>query len=254
MKINLPLNTFGKTIVLFFFIAFTNMLYAQNSTADTSNTAIAIHNAINNYHQQIFPETNLYNGIEYVDYAYTINEGFPFFETTQFSTGTVEYDNMLYYNVPLLYDEVKEAVVIIDASGTNKIQLNNEKVAGFSLRNHRFVKLVQDSSGKLPIRTGFYDVLYQGNMSVYKKQTKKVLETITMTEGIRRRIDEQNEYFIKKGNTFYVVSSKHDVLNTTKDNKKEMHQYIKKNKLNFRRAKEISLIKIAAYYDQLTNK
>ncbi|TKK66909.1 hypothetical protein FC093_15520 [Ilyomonas limi] len=254
MKITLPLNIFWKAIVLFFFLAFTNILYAQNSTADTSNTAIAIRNAINNYHQQLFPETNLYNGIEYVDYAYTINEGLPFFETSQFSTGTVEYDNMLYHNIPLLYDEVKEAVVIIDASGTNKIQLNNEKVAGFSLLNHHFVKLVQDSLGKSPIRNGFYDVLYKGNMSVYKKQTKKVLESITLTEGIRRRIDEQNEYFIKSGSTFFVINSKHDVLDITKDNKKEMQQYIRKNKLNFRRAKEMSLIKIAAYYDQLTNK
>jgi len=254
MKISLPLNTFWKTVVLFFFPAFTNMLYAQNSTADTTNTATSISNAINAYHQQLFPETNLYNGIEYVDYAYTINEGIPFFATTQFSTGTVEYDNMLYQHVPLLYDEVKEAVVIIDVYGTNKIQLNNENVAGFSLLNHRFVKLVRDSSGKSPIRSGFYDVLYQGNIVVYKKQTKKVLENITMSEGLKRSIGEQNEYFIKKRNTFYVVNNKKDVLSITKDKKTEMQQYIKKNRLNFRRAKELSLIKIASYYDQLTAK
>src|SRR5690242_15341898 len=107
MKINLPLNTFWKTGVLFSLLALANTLHAQNSTADTSNNIIAVSNAINVYHQYLFPETNLYNGIEYVDYAYTISEGIPFFETTQFVMGAVEYDSMLYQNVPLLYDEVK---------------------------------------------------------------------------------------------------------------------------------------------------
>ena len=183
-----------------------------------------------------------------------LTKAFLFLNQFDFSIGTVEYDSMLYQHVPILFDEVKEAVIIKDVWGSKKIQLNTEKVTGFSLLNHHFVKLVQDSSGKSPIRSGFYDVLYQGNINVYKRQTKKVLESITMSEGLKRKIDEQNNYFIKKESTFYAVTKKRDVLNITQDKRKEIQQYIKKNKLNIRKNKETALVQIAAYYDQLTNK
>jgi len=254
MKINLSLNIYWRTALLLSCLAYTCILPAQHLAADTADNAITIRNAVNAYHQYVFPETNLYNGSEYVDYAYTIHEGIPFFETSRFSLGTVEYDNMVYRQVPLLFDEVKEAVIIQDVSGRNKIQLNTEKVTGFSLLNHQFVKLLPDSSGKLYMRPGFYDVLYRGNIRVYKKQTKTVQESITMTEGLKRRIDEQNVFFIKKGSTFYNVRNKRDVLNITKDRKKEIQQYIKRNRLNVRREKDKALPQIAAYYDQLTNK
>src|SRR3954452_5902520 len=95
--------------------SFASVVSAQNIAADSSNYAIAIQNAISAYHQFLSPQTSLYNGSEYVDYAYTINEGTPFFEDTQFSNGTVTYDNVLYTDVPILYDEVLEEVVIKDA-------------------------------------------------------------------------------------------------------------------------------------------
>jgi hypothetical protein len=250
MKINLPL----KGLLLLACCSYTCVTIAQTTTADTSNYAIAVQNAILAYHQYLSPQTSLYNGSEYVDYAYTITEGIPFFETSLFNIGSVEYNSMLYQNVPILYDEVLGEVVIQDTYGRGKIILNTEKVTAFNLLNHHFVRLSPDSTGKSPIRTGFYDVLYQGNISVYRRQFKKILETITVSEGIRRTISIQDGYFIKKGTVYYVVSNKHDVLNITTDKKKEVQQFIRKNKLNIRKGKEVALIKIAAYYDQLTNK
>lgn len=251
MKLNLLLNLWYKTVLLLTAVAFSNVLRAQMSATDTSNN---INNAISAYHQYLYPETNLYNGSEYVDYAYTINEGIPFFETSQLATGSVVYDSVLYQNVLLLFDEVKELVVIQNAAANGKMQLNNERVTAFSLLNHYFVKLLQDSLEGSPIRSGFYDMLYNGRISVYEKQTKKVLETVTELEGVRRRIDEQDAFFVKKDNAFYTVNNKRDVLNILQDKRKEVQQFIKKKKLNVRKAKEISLVKIAAFYDQLTTK
>jgi len=251
MRIDLRL----KVLLLLTCCTYACSVSAQTITADTSNYAIAIQNAISAYHQFLSPQTSLYNGSEYVDYAYTINEGTPFFEDTQFSNGTVTYDDVLYTNVPILYDEVLEEVVIKDAYSRGKIILNTEKVTGFSMLNQHFVKLSPDSSGKSPIRPGFYDVLYNSDIiSVYKRQTKKVLESVTVTLGLSRTIDEQNDYFIKKGTIYYTVNSKRDVLNITKDKKKEVQQFIRKNKFNIRKQKDIALAKIAAYYNQLTIK
>jgi hypothetical protein len=250
MKRNLPL----RVLLLLACCSYTCITIAQTTTADTSNYAIAVQNAIMAYHQYLSPQTGLYNGSEYVEYTYTITEGIPFFETSHFNIGSVEYNSMLYQNVLILYDEVLGEVVIKDAYGRGKIILNTDKVTAFNLLNHHFVRLSPDSSGKSPIRSGFYDVLYQGNTGVYRRQVKKILETITISEGLSRVIGVQDDYFIRKGTVFYPVNSKRAVLDITKDKKKEVQQFIRKNRLNIRTGKEIALIKIAAYYDKLTNK
>src|SRR5690349_3761701 len=254
MSVNLSLKIFWKSVLLFAGIAYSAVLPAQNSVTDSTNNAIAISNAINAYHQFLSPQTSLYKGSEYVDYAYTITEGTPFFETSQFRTGSVVYDGILYENVPLLYDEVIDELVLANINGGSKIKLNKESVAAFNLLNHHFVKLDQDSSGKSPVRSGFYDLLYEGSLSVYKKQTKKVMERVTFSLGLERIIDEQNAYFIKQGKSYYPINTRRDALNLVKDKKKEIQQFLKKNRLSVRRSKEIALIKMAAYYDQLTSK
>jgi hypothetical protein len=254
MKINLPLKVFLKTAFLLSCFATGGILHAQTGTTDTAINAIAIRNAVQAYHQFLSPQAGLYNGSEYVDYAYTINEGIPFFETAAFSRGIVDYDGMVYEGVPLLYDEVKEAVVIPDVSGRYKIQLNNERLAGFTLLNHHFVKLMPDSVGRSPIRPGFYDVLYDGNMKLYKKQTKAILESVTISLGLKRTIDEQSNFYIKSGNAYYKITNKRSVLNINDNHRKEVQQFIKKNKLSIRNDKENALIKIAAFYDQLTSR
>jgi len=250
MKINLPLSV----LLLLACCLCTCITSAQTNSSDTSNYAIAVQNALSAYHQYLSPQTSLYNGAEYVDYAYTLTEGIPFFETAKFNNGSVKYDGVLYQNVPILYDEVLGGVVIQDIYGRGKIMLNTEKVTEFNLLNQHFVRLSPDSTAKSPIRPGFYDLLYEGNTNLYKRQTKKILETVMVSVGLRRVVDEQDEYFIRKGTSFYTVNKKRDVLNIMKDKKKDVQQFIRKNRLNIRRDKDVALIKITAYYDQLTNK
>lgn len=246
-------NIVSAGLIVFSF-CYAHTSSAQALSSDTSSYSVAVQNAINSYHTSLFPEPNLYNGSEYVDYAYTINEGIPFFISPDFVTGTVTYNNILYNNVPLMYDLVKEEVVIRDAYGRNKITLHNERISDFTLLNHHFVKLTADTLNSSVIRTGFYDLLYNGRTGVYKKQVKKILESITISQGLRRTIDEQVAYFIRKDNKFYEVSGKKSVLRILKDKKKNIQQFIKKNRLNLRKQKDYSLTEIAAYYDELTNR
>lgn len=44
------------------------------------------------------------------------------------------------------------------------------------------------------------------------------------------------------------------MLNITKERKKDIQLFIKKNKLKLRKDRENTLVKIAAYYDQLNNR
>jgi hypothetical protein len=233
--------------ILLFCLFTTN---AQSYESDSLLFQRSKQQVIDIYHRYINTESGLYNGRQYLAYAHTIQEGIPFFKSSEPSKGSVSYDGVFYENIPLLYDILKGVIITVVPSSNYMIQLNNDKVAYFSLLDHYFIKLLKDSSAE-NIKTGFYDVLYHGKISVYKKTTKTVGEDVSSGK-YRNFIVESNTYYLKKGNSFYVITNKGSVLGLLKDRKKELQQFIKKNKLNFRKDKDNALPRIAAIYDELS--
>lgn len=154
MKVNALITILRKAIFLFWCVAYSCMLPAQSNITNTANNALIIHNAVNAYHRFLSPQTNLYNGSEYINYAYPIKDGHPFFETAQFNNGTIEYNGVRYEAVPLLYDEIIDEVIIKHVDGVSKIKLNKERVTSFYLLDHQFVHLIPDSFTHSSIRQG----------------------------------------------------------------------------------------------------
>lgn len=226
--------------------------FSQNSIIDTSGETTSFKEAVNYYHQFLSPETGLYDGSEYTYNTYypiQINEGDPFFLSKNFYTGAVFYNNVLYEKVPLLYDIIKNELLIHDPSNIYIIRLNSERVGWFTIWGHTFIRLIFDSANSSPMRTGFYDLLYNGKISLYSKDSKRLNENAASAQGINKYVVESYEYFIKKDNQFYKVTNKKSLMFVMKNKKKEIGQFIKKNKLNLRKSKYYALIKIAAYYD-----
>jgi len=61
-------------------------------------------------------------------------------------------------------------------------------------------------------------------------------------------------YYLYKNGTYYSVSSEGSFLNVLKDKKKDLQQYIKANKLKFKKyQREDAMAKVAAYYDHLAD-
>lgn len=223
---------------------------AQYNESDSMQFEKAKEYAVSLYHENIKNESGLYNGSQYVVYAQTIQEGIPFFEITEPSNGNITYWGVEYKNVPLLYDILKGQIVTVVPSTNYLIKLNTEKVSSFELLNHKFIRIVKDSLNK-NVKTGFYDVLYDGQIAVYKKETKTLNEDLSSGK-LRTFILDENAFFIKKNNAFYTVSNKSSLLNILKDKKKEIQDFIRKNKLKISKDKDYALPKIAAYYDEIS--
>ncbi len=226
---------------------------AQLYSIDSSFYQESVSTIISLYHfQELAPEKKLYDGIEYIPYDYRISRGSPYFQSGKFSPGNIVYNNVLFENIPMMYDLVKEVVVIRSPDRRFSIALNNEKISGFYVAGHRFVRLQKDSSVNGSVTTGFYDLLYNGSLKVWKKQNKNIQEEHSGT-SIEEYIEESTRYFIEKENNYYPVNSKSSALIIMKDKKNEIRQYIKKNKINFSKDKDQAFVKIAAYYDELTH-
>jgi hypothetical protein len=221
---------------------------AQQPAADSVPTAYAIRL----YQQFLYPEKNLYTGRQYLDYRNVLDEGHhPFFRTVDFQPGSVYYDGILYDNLPLQYDILKNAVVIWDPNRKYFIELVNEKLDWFTAGDTRFVHIRPVAAAKTQIDDGFYRLLYDGKTAVLKKEAKRVVQEIDIKK-VLRMTEETPAYYIRKGNTYFPVSNKSSVLKVLAEQKSELNQFIRKNNLDFSGDKEKALAAIAAQYDQLT--
>lgn len=237
-----------------FFLNFPKV-FSQNFTFDTLQETEGFQHAVNLYHQYLSPETGLYHGSEYAYntyYPFIINEGHPFFHKKTFDTGAVFYNNILYEKVPLLYDIINGELLTIDPTKINIIRLNTENIKWFTLDGYTFIRLVRDSIPANSLHTGFYNALYKGKTSLYKKVSKIFKENSSATQGLNKYVAEVNEYFIKKDSGYFKIKNRKSLLQVLNNKKKEIGQFINRNKSKLRINKEEAFIMIVAYYDQIT--
>jgi hypothetical protein len=242
------------SFLLLIFCLTDKTINAQSLEEDSSFYSAAISNAIRVYHSYLTPEPGLYNGSEYAGYPIRLTEGHQFFNTNELVNGSIVYDSVLYENVLMQIDLITEHVIINSFGSGYYIQLINEKISSFKLLDHTFIRLVKDSANSNVISTGFYERLYAGNITVLKKEQKKLRENVSVTTGVTGSVTENDFYYLKKAGKFYDVKNKNALLEILQDKKKELKQFMHKNKLKFRKDPDNVLIKVAGYYDTLNNK
>ena len=112
------------------------------------------------YYQSLGEQSPLYNGSQYIEYPFIIQDGHPFFGSQGFVDATIRFEGMTFDQVPALYDIVRDQLVILDYHRYYKINLPADKIQQFELPGHTFIRLLHDSSNE--IKTGFYEQLYHG--------------------------------------------------------------------------------------------
>ena len=99
--------------------------------------------ARSSYHHLIKDQLALFNGVEYVDYDLGYS-GNPFFLDDYYAEGTIEYDHMVYHDIPLKYDVVEDKVLVeyFNHAGNRRgLVLEYNKVNAFTYEDHQFVKV-----------------------------------------------------------------------------------------------------------------
>jgi hypothetical protein len=237
-------------------IFYTLLIYAGShqtiaqTPATDSNVQKDSSDLINVYYQSLGEQSPLYNGSEYIEYAFTIQEGHPFFASGTYINGDINFDGMVFHNVPILYDIVKDLVVVQHFQKVYKINLVPEKIDWFTLSGHTFVRLTYDSADQ--IKTGFYDQLYNGKTALFARREKKILEE-NVNLQVYRTINSRNFYYIRKEKVYYPIRSLHTLLDVLKTQKKAILQNLKKSKIKFRKNPEQAMLMAVEYYDQLRN-
>jgi hypothetical protein len=222
---------------------------AQTSLKDSVNSDPAYVAALNQYHIYVAPEVGLYRGMQYVDYDYTVQKGQPFFGPNEIRGGTVWYNGIRYDHVRMLYDLVKDQLVINDPYKVYKISLFMEMVDSFMLDDHRLIKL-RDTVAASWLRNGYFEELYRGRILLLKREQKSLHENLVISsDNIRLFIDSSTSYYFKNPGGYHPVKTKREVLNLFNNRRSEVRKVIRKSRLHWHDDKEQILLMVAAWYD-----
>ena len=224
--------------------------FSQNVKKD-SLTDVQIKNAIDLYTKFTGPEKPVYNGTQYLYYTFKM-DGDPYFITGNFSIGWVEYKGRKYDSLSVMYDVSRNKVVIYGQDRSSMIVLENDFIDSFNLLGHTFIKLYEDHKENL-YNTGFYDLLYNGHIQFLARRIK-TRDPQIKGDLLVNFFYIKDRYYIHRDGLYYLVSNKKDVYHLFKDNLHNLKKMMRKDHLKFRKKNfEATMIKVTAFYDQLTH-
>jgi len=218
---------------------------ARDSAYDGSTEKI-----IDLYYMALGEQAPIYNGNEYLEYALILQEGHPFFKSSLFTNGDIYFDGMLFLGVPMVYDLIKDQVVIRDFHNIYKINLPASKIQQFILSDHVFVRIVHNNFNE--INTGFYEQLYKGKVGLFAKREKAIIEKHG-SQQIDNVVVSTNSYYVMKKDIYYKFKNERSLLKILNDKKKEIQQYFKKNRIRYKDDPERSMVMAIEYYNRLIN-
>ena len=238
-------------IACLLFAFFASQGYAQASDDPLAFLSDAKASARSSYDELIADQLALFNGVEYVNYDLGIS-GNPYFMDDYYAEDTIEYDGMVYHDIPLKYDVVENKVLVeyYNHVGNRRgLILENQKVNAFTYEGHQFVKVTTDNPvGSL--KEGFYDHLLRDEISIYASR-KKQIEKAVKNGQMNIKFAVLDQFFVELSGSTYRVSNKSALLQLFEDHKKEMKQFIKANRLDLKRDFEASLIAVTRQYIKL---
>ncbi len=239
---------------LLWILMFTSIYFKSGAQAvfksDFGNDDVDFKNAIGLYKEAIKENWGLYSGSLYAGVNVT-TKGFPYFKNERVSVGNILYNDFFYQNVLLLYDIIKDEVIVEDYNKSSLLKLSTEKISQFSFPGHLFIKLIKDTSEHSIPETGFYELVYSGKTKIYVKR-KKSIQEVNSGGVISTEIEEKNFYYINKGNEYFQVKSKASILNALMEHKKELSRYMKTFDFKYSDNREKSILLLVDKYDKLS--
>jgi len=232
------------------------LLCQEPARAQADNPALAsARQHLQQQYAEAFPGLpQLYSGPEYADYTrrYHARIGHQFYGAPEPQAGSVDYNGYHYTNLRLAYDVVRDQLLLPQPSSPLLLQLVDERVNGFRLGDHRFVRLVADSASADVLTTGYYEVLVDSACQVLARRSKRMQQKI-VDGSIDVKFTPADKLLVKKGGRYYAVTKKSAALRLFADRSKEMQQYAQAQRLSFKKDRlEASVVQLARYYNRLS--
>lgn len=225
-----------------------SLLSAQQKEGNWHDMQVAQATAV--YKKQFSgPNSPVYQGYQYVPFILPAT-GDPFYPTADWHSGSVLFKGNVYSHLSLLYDILKDQLVLKSANGLYRILLNQKEVGWFTLDSLRFIHIdaTQPKGGDVP-PPGYYEQLVEASPVALLAKRKTSVQ-IPVSSGDTRSFRAQNLYYIKRGHQYYKVRTRHSVLKALKEQRREIRRYLRKRNIYFSQEREQAIRQAVIFYNK----
>jgi hypothetical protein len=191
----------------------------------------------------------LYNGIIWKNMYHRIKDD-QFLFSDYFLPGTVSINGQTFRNLKLRYDIYSDEI-LIPVNLEEIVQLNKEMVDSFTIsfedNVYKFTRFPEESLNGL---VGYVNVLYEGKSALYVKYKKNI--SLSMSETTDGEFFQTNRIYFMKDSTAHLISRKNDFFRILNEDKIQLRNYIKKNKLKVSKKIPESFVPVLRFYDSLS--
>lgn len=234
-------------LVVIFTTTFSN---AQN-LQDTPKVAITVDSLKSFYSAMNNSEAVLYNGKFHYGYSPLI-AGIPYYESENWQTGSVIFENILYENVLMRYDLVKDQLVVQDKKNSGiGIALYTPRVKAFWYPGNTFY-FFEKNHDSTSLAEGFYKEMAKGKVVLYGRFTKFVEETINGLT-LERKFQNVNKFYIVKQGAYHEIRTKNNLLSVLKEHKSEIQNLWRSNGIIFKQQPQTAITLAVQLYNQKEN-
>lgn len=215
-------------------IFFSAILYGIATTSGFSQSNKAVYNWFDA--KVGIENTDLFNGIEYIEFEKGSNGFTKFLYPDNFSNGFVSYDGQSYYDVALKYNVYDDKVIVNigENSGKKVFEIFAAKVDSFSIDDRKFIQR-KASVGRDDINIdGFAELLVDNkNLRLFKKLHKSKSTKIRNGTVLFEYKFITPDYYLLFENKLYNVRRKQDFIGIFPQFKEELKDLkINKERIN----------------------
>jgi hypothetical protein len=207
--------------------------------------------AVNLYLRTMNRNYDLVNGREYFPY-HNVYHTNPFFKSEINATGTVYSNGKTYTGLRISYDIYKDEIILNylnPAGSVNLIILNNYSIDSFQIVINKepttFQPFFFPEDSK--IKTGFYEVSYNGKTRLLIKHKKELVE-----KGGYDEYPYLTQRYLYINEKYFRITTQSRFLKLFGDKSSLIKKYIRSLHISsFRRITDIEIIPILRYYETL---
>jgi hypothetical protein len=204
---------------------------------------------VQSYLNQVTDYAVIYSGK--VEEPYSLNPtNHPYFYTDEFSVGTLSYNNITYPDVMLRFDMYRRNILVKHSQIPYGIELNREKVDWAILNGYKIIESNKVDWENVPDNR-FLILLHDGIYPIAKTSTL-FLEDRIYNSAAEYYFSFKDYYYICVNDVCYHLKNKRSLLNLFPDKKRELDQYAKQMKLNFRKDPKMAYVELIKHYEKLS--
>jgi len=180
-------------------------------------------------------------------------KGNPYIKGLDWLPGNVNINGNNFSGLKLNYDIFQDNLIYLDESpdGSMKVLLlNKNQVEKFEIEDHSFLTL-RPSMVKNITESQYFEVLYQGEISLFNMWTKAFEAVTTQEFPSGRFMDLKVTRYLLKNNELHKVNNRYALLKLCEDRKEEIKKYLRKNRIIVRKGRDEQLAGLIEYYNSL---